>query len=705
MNNPFPKFWRLSFALLILIVSADVAGQIDSISLIQKIEKANTLIYRDFPKGMEECLEIYKLADASPCITCKQRSIILLGKAYWINGEYNTAVDLLKQGMKFTQRTGSFDQLANVVNMIGLNFYYQAYYDTAIYYFQESYSVYEKLGDKAGMVRVLNNISLMYHRKGDYYKTVEYLLKGEELNDELRDEPRSIGDFQGMENVFPDSLYFREEISDNLHSLNKHLTNGNQGAALTNYLNLGLAHNQVKDYVTAARYYKKACAIQEELGLPPYWNMIALNYRDANMKDSCFYYHEKTKQEFSKATQLSILYTYELLGDAHSRFEQYDSALRNYAIAMEMNIRCNNRITVAGLHRSMADVYRKLKNFSKAEDHIERGIALAKEVSIKHQRNLFKSAADLYFQKGEYKKAFYFQNKYVNLVDSTSKVETALTLTKLLAQYKTSKKERELKELKIEKEKNDLILKNRNITVASLAGVTLISFAFLVVFVRQRNKIKKKNFALDLANKEQEALIKEIHHRVKNNLQIISSLINLKAVKASQETSEVLYQLNGRIYSMGLIHESLYQKNEFQLIGLDTYLVELSRNILDSFQEKERSVELRITCEAHQVDVDSALTCGLILNELLTNSMKYAFTNQDYREVRLELKKNLDGLNLLIADNGEKSYELPENFNKTFGLRFVDQLVRSKLRGEWSIENKNGFFVLIKFPLLVTENG
>jgi tetratricopeptide (TPR) repeat protein len=411
MKNSLPNFTKLLFILSILVLTMDVVGQADSLSLMQKIERVDALMDEDFPKAMASCLELNKLTASSPYTTCRQRSLFLLGKAYWINGEYNKSVDLLKQGVKFAQWVDDFNPLANAINMIGLNFYYQGYYDTAIFYFQQSYDIYRNLNDKAGMARVLGNISLMYHRKGDYQRTVEYLLKGEEVNDELRDEPRTVGDFPGMENIFPDSLYFREEITDNLRALYVHLKNGDQEAANRNYINLGVAYNQLKEYIPAARHYVKACTLQKELGLRPYWNDVAVNYRDANMKDSCFHYHEKARQGFRGATQLSILHTYELLGDAHFHFEQYDSALYNYTIAMRMNMKCNNRITVAGMHRKLSDLYRKLGKFNEAEAHIQLGVILAKEVSIKHQRSLFKSAVELYSEKGDYKKAFYFQTQ------------------------------------------------------------------------------------------------------------------------------------------------------------------------------------------------------------------------------------------------------------------------------------------------------
>jgi two-component system, sensor histidine kinase PdtaS len=282
-----------------------------------------------------------------------------------------------------------------------------------------------------------------------------------------------------------------------------------------------------------------------------------------------------------------------------------------------------------------------------------------------------------------------------------SKAETALTLTRLLAQYKTSKKERELVELKIEKENRNLALKNRNITMFSLTGVTILSFVFTVVFVKQRNRIKKKNMALDIANKEQDALIKEIHHRVKNNLQIIGSLINLKASKVAPETSEVLYQLKSKIFSLGLIHEKLYQKQNFQNIQLDEYLMDVSKHIISSLEENVDSISLRMNSTLKvEIDVERALSCGLITNELITNSMKYAFIqDQQDREIAITLGQIGDTIFFGISDNGRSDKPLSGDFKKSFGLRFVDQLVSAKLKGDWRVESENGFHVHINFQV------
>jgi two-component sensor histidine kinase len=213
--------------------------------------------------------------------------------------------------------------------------------------------------------------------------------------------------------------------------------------------------------------------------------------------------------------------------------------------------------------------------------------------------------------------------------------------------------------------------------------------------------VHERTAKLEIRNKENETLLAEIHHRVKNNLQIISGLINLKAGQStSPETNEVLCQLNGRIFSMGLVHEKLYQNKGIQTVRLNEYLGELGSHLLCSFEEKDHPVSLKLNCEQVEINLGRALACGLITNELVTNSVKYAFTaEQEDRQIAIGLMLVGNTLALHISDNGNSEKPMFANFKKSFGLRFVDQLVITKLGGEWSVRVENGLCFTITFSL------
>ena len=684
------KFIKLLyFVLLILFSARNSIAQSDSLLIIQNIDKAEEMLEMDFPKAKSTIAELNRVSAASTCQSCKGRALIILAKAYWYDGEYDITVRLLKQGMKFSRQANDSTSWAKAANLIGNCFYYQAYYDSAIYYFEQSLSAYQKTNNKEGVRWSLRDISLMYHRKGDYRKTVEYILKLEEMNEGLKSEIE-LADFPGMGSFFSDSLYYREKISDNLKALARQLKEDKQSAASETYLNLALASNQLNEYLTAARYYVKSYTLKEKLGLRSQWDFAGVNYKESNMRDSSLYYHHKSKLGFKKDTQLNILYTYELLGDAHFHFDQLDSALHNYNIAMKMNVKCNNRITVAGLHRRLADTYMKMGRFAEAEYEIQTGIALANEVSMAHRRNLYKSATQFYSLTGDYKKAFSFQNQYTNLADSLARLETALNLTRLLAQYKTSKKERELELLKTANEKKELVLENKNVTIQSLAIVTLTSIVFIALFARQRNKIKKKNLALDRANKEQLVLMQEVHHRVKNNLQLIASLINLQSTQvANAEVARELEKTRSRIMSIALIHQKLYQHENMNAVDLQSFLESLIENILSTLPQEMR-IEKQVEIAFVKVEIETAISIGLMVNELVANSLKHGLAGIISPRLIVQLTNTSDKIILIVEDNGSgrAGYSTVETTHG-FGLHLIEILLR-RLSGTMQTDFQNG---------------
>jgi two-component sensor histidine kinase len=256
-------------------------------------------------------------------------------------------------------------------------------------------------------------------------------------------------------------------------------------------------------------------------------------------------------------------------------------------------------------------------------------------------------------------------------------------------------------------------IQNKNLLL--FTGVVLLCMVVAVtalIYSRYKNRartarvLEEKNTQIESQNKlllkktaDEEVLLHEIHHRVKNNLQIISSLINLKVRQSSVETAEVLDQLNGRIFSMGLIHEKLFEREQLQTVRMDEYLGELARHLTTSLGDPCDSFQLTTDCEPVEADLEVAISCGLISNELITNSMKHAFSpEQKERLINLSFKSGDGNIHFNITDNGCGSVEMRNGSTRSFGLRFVDQLVTSKLKGAWQITNAKGFQASIVFP-------
>ncbi|MCZ3365210.1 MULTISPECIES: PAS domain S-box protein [Methanobacterium] len=219
------------------------------------------------------------------------------------------------------------------------------------------------------------------------------------------------------------------------------------------------------------------------------------------------------------------------------------------------------------------------------------------------------------------------------------------------------------------------------------------------------NKIAENKIKESLMEKE--VLLREIHHRVKNNLQIISSLLNLQTrCVEGEETINVLKESQNRVKTMAMVHEKLYQSEDLKDVNFKEYIENLVSDLFYSYGVKKGTIDLKIDADDIKMDIDTAIPCGLIINELVTNSLKYAFPGPNKEDiVKVGLKKlQQDKLRLFVSDNG---VGLPENLDmenvETLGLKMVKILV-NQLKGTLEVDRTNGTRFKIIFKELKYEN-
>ena len=225
--------------------------------------------------------------------------------------------------------------------------------------------------------------------------------------------------------------------------------------------------------------------------------------------------------------------------------------------------------------------------------------------------------------------------------------------------------------------------------------IVLVILILIIVFLLYRiyvsNKILKEKF------KEKEALVQEIHHRVKNNLQFVNSIINMQSNSLENNMEiTVLSETARRIRSMALVHEMLYNKNNESGINMKLYLGELVKNIDDLVNTSRKKIEFLLDIEDITFDVSKATAIGMIVSELASNSLKHAFESTEHPAIKIELK-NRNSLNyeLIYTDNG---VGLPEKYNKSnkIGMRLIDIFSR-QTKGTYIFENQNGLIYKINF--------
>ena len=269
-------------------------------------------------------------------------------------------------------------------------------------------------------------------------------------------------------------------------------------------------------------------------------------------------------------------------------------------------------------------------------------------------------------------------------------------LSQSLADFKVEQVEKsKQQEIENEQEKNKLYS-----LILILVGVFLIiSLLIIRKILKQSKELARKNEIINETLKEKELLVKEVHHRVKNNFQIVASLLELQTQGIKDEKAlELVKEGKNRVKSMALIHQKLYQ-NDTGLIDFNEYLNMLTRELSIAYKQKN-NVETTIDAVNMFFDVDTAIPLGLIINEIITNAYKYAFHNEKENKLSISIHKESAHYKLIIQDNGNG---ISEDFDiknaKSLGLLLVNRLVK-QLHGTLKQLNENG----AKFEITFKDN-
>lgn len=296
----------------------------------------------------------------------------------------------------------------------------------------------------------------------------------------------------------------------------------------------------------------------------------------------------------------------------------------------------------------------------------------------------------------EYEKAFQLKEERVQLTKEIYSKKLSESLAKYEVEQAVKSKE---KELDLEKEKSHLYL-----IILILCFILLVVSFFVIKKIRKQSRLlAQKNEIINQSLEEKELLVKEVHHRVKNNFQIISSLLDLQNEEIKDRNIlDVLEKGKNRVKSMALVHQKLYL-NKTGLVDIKDFIESLFKEITQIYKFNT-DVVLKTEVEHFLFDVDTANPLALILNEIITNSFKYAFENDAKNELFISLKKDKwQNYILIVRDNGKTISETIdfENSN-SFGLKLVKRLTK-QLHGTFNIIKNGGVTVEITFKDTITR--
>lgn len=353
----------------------------------------------------------------------------------------------------------------------------------------------------------------------------------------------------------------------------------------------------------------------------------------------------------------------------------------------------------------LGEAYLKTNKLSKTKSIIEtlEQICCLNEVKLKIQ--LLELQSSYYEKKEEFKTSLKYTAEIEYLKDSLLSVQNLNLLKSTELNYFIENKEKEVatkNQIIEEKEKTNLII----IIIGLIALLTTSFFAFQnnrrkrLEIEKMNTSISKKNEEIKVSLHEKELLLKEIHHRVKNNLQIISGILSLQNNSISDEKAkQVLIDGQDRIQTIALLHKTMYQNENFNMVDFQTYSNELITYIRQTNFTGNKNITINQEIENIQFNIDTAIPLSLIINEIITNCYKHAFKNKTEGTISISIKKQInDSYELIIEDNGNG---LPENFTsfentKSVGFDLIQGLCQ-QIDGEIEITSKKGTKINIQF--------
>lgn len=426
-------------------------------------------------------------------------------------------------------------------------------------------------------------------------------------------------------------------------------------------------------------------------GLSYFTMMKAYNELDQHQEalklanEALDYAHNKIDDEPFFTTR-----AYEYRGDIYLQMEQYDKALDDLKQAHDLMVAEVGEerarpglLTIGQALCKSGELIEGIEKFEAGLDAFDfKGEAMVKD--------MYKELAECYQNAGNYNKAYENLQTFERL-----ETEALQNTIENLKQEAAIKYDTELKNETLALQEAEIAQKTKiqylYLSIAALLGLLLFLLAqgFL--------KNKQKNELLTKRNQENELLLKEIHHRVKNNLQTVTSLLNLQSASIKDSNAlDAVQESKNRVASMAMIHQKLYQGENLAAIEMKDYFETIGNNIIDSYGSIGGSVAVKVDMSEVELDVDTAVPIGLITNELLTNSMKYAFENKEQGMLSISLDKSDTGTyKLIVKDNGA-GYDIDKSSQEGFGTMLV-QLLTKQLNGTIKKETKDGVATVIEF--------
>lgn len=469
--------------------------------------------------------------------------------------------------------------------------------------------------------------------------------------------------------------------------------------------NLGVVYRLMEDYEDAIYVYERSLQIKTQnndlMGMANTEHNIGMAYMHQGMPDEAMGHLER-----SKGLYLELGETYQAatvdqsLGIGYFERGEYEKArilLEGFANSGEYDF------SIPGMAEgniALARLYLRDKLYPQALQLLENTLSALENTSRQTaKKELYFYLSEAYRLVGNPEKALTALDQHVLLVAELKSLQRQRLQEEMAAKYAVREKSQQLTLRQLALEKSN---RQRLFLILGLVAVLLIT-GLLFWLVRTRNianrELAQKNEEVEKALGEKEILLREIHHRVKNNLQVVSSLLSLQSRQIEDpKAQQVMKEGRNRVKSMALIHQNLYQDENLVGVNAAEYIEKLTQSLLHSYKVQDKEISIHSEIDQLTLDVDVIIPLGLILNELISNSLKYAFPEQEKGKIDIQLSEHPEGITLRVADDG---IGIPQDFDvttsKSLGMYLISSFAK-KLNATFDLHSNPGTAATIFIP-------
>lgn len=669
---------------------SDAGRKVDSLMAVYKSTQIDTIklqvltelsvFYRksDTPKSAEYAQEYIDIARNIGDNKLLSTGYRRLGDMNRYLGKYVEAEENYKEAIRYSDNAG--DEISKGMTYSSLSYLYkrQGKYPESLEASLTSVDIIEKSGNEKLLSRAYHALASVYSYMANRKLSLEYYLKAARLNEKLGDDELLGLNYSDIANLYLVEENYKDAEKYLLESLELVQGINEPRSEIPPLVNIGIVYLNTNRKDLAIESFQKALIISKDLNDP-----------------------QKTG------------YCLDQLGDVYKDSGKPQEALDHYNQALEIWQRIGDKQGVANSTFSIGLCLRSQGKLSLGVLKMKKALELIEQTGFRLSKSdMLEELSDTYAEIGNYQLAYTHHKSLKSFQDSIFNSKNEDKMNSLRAIYDTEKKEQQidLQETQLREQTAVIDRQQAERNVLLTVAVFIVLIAILIFYFYR--KVKLSNHQINLQNLEitkqkeviekslgeRESLLKEIHHRVKNNLQIIASLLQLQSGRQTDmNTKKLLEEGQGRVKSMALIHQKLYENEDLKNIVFSEYLKDLISEIKRSFGSEVDNVELQIESDDIIFDVDKAIPLGLIINELTTNSFKYAYQGNDNGKLKVVMKQDGDRYTLEVSDNGNG---LPQSFDfknaDSLGLKLV-RILSNQLEGEYKITSEKGTVFRLSF--------